>query len=235
MQLDGLVPQLELEKMRLVRYQARQFVQHLDDQRLPGLVRENKLRALGKHAQAITHGDQEAFSRRFGPFAEDAYTRGVPGHPDVQPVIKEKAQKIGLLFGAGWHTDSAFLPEPPAISMLYSVEIPPYGGDTIWANSALAYATLSETMKRMLAPLRVHMSMANVVANAQKYQQPDETPLKYVIDAIGDDRLVFSTDFPHGDSKFPRAVESFLELPIAEESKRKILWDNCAAYYGLPA
>jgi uncharacterized protein len=61
----------------------------------------------------------------------------------------------------------------------------------------------------------------------------DEAPVKYVIDAIGDDRIVFSTDFPHGDSKFPRAVASFLELPISEESKRKILWDNCAAYYGL--
>ena len=52
---------------------------------------------------------------------------------------------------------------------------------------------------------------------------------------IGDDRLIFSIDFPHGDSKFPRAVASFLELPIAEASKRKILWDNGAAYYGLPA
>jgi predicted TIM-barrel fold metal-dependent hydrolase len=62
----------------------------------------------------------------------------------------------------------------------------------------------------------------------------DEAPVKYVIDWLGDDRLVFSTDFPHGDSKFPKAVESFLTLPIAEESKRKILWDNCAAYYGLP-
>jgi predicted TIM-barrel fold metal-dependent hydrolase len=61
----------------------------------------------------------------------------------------------------------------------------------------------------------------------------DEAPVKYVIDYLGDDRLVFSTDFPHGDSKFPKAVESFLTLPIAEESKRKILWDNCAAYYGL--
>jgi taurine dioxygenase len=127
--------------------------------------------------QAMTHGDQEAFSRRFGRFAEDAYTKGVPGHPDVQPLIKEKNQKIGVVFGAGWHTDSAFLPEPPAISMLYSVEVPPYGGDTIWANSALAYAMLSDTMKRMLAPLKVHMSMANVLATVQKYQQPDDTPL----------------------------------------------------------
>jgi len=51
----------------------------------------------------------------------------------------------------------------------------------------------------------------------------------------GDDRLVFSTDFAHGDSQCPRAVESFLHLPISEDSKRKILWDNCAAYYGLTA
>jgi len=63
----------------------------------------------------------------------------------------------------------------------------------------------------------------------------DEEPVRHVIDAIGDDRIVFSTDFPHGDSKFPRAVESFLQLPISEQSKRKILWDNCAAYYGLSA
>ena len=62
----------------------------------------------------------------------------------------------------------------------------------------------------------------------------DEEPVKHVIEAIGDERIVFSTDFPHGDSKFPRAVESFLQLPISEQSKRKILWDNCAAYYGLP-
>ena len=45
----------------------------------------------------------------------------------------------------------------------------------------------------------------------------DEEPVKHVIDAIGDDRIVFSTDFPHGDSKFPRAVESFLRLPISGE------------------
>ena len=64
--------------------------------------------------------------------------------------------------------------------------------------------------------------------------EPDETPVKYVIDYMGNDRIVFSTDYPHGDSKFPHAVESFLELStISEEDKHKILWDNCAAYYSL--
>ena len=61
--------------------------------------------------------------------------------------------------------------------------------------------------------------------------EPDEAGVKYVIDFIGTDRLVFSTDYPHGDSKFPHAVESFLKLQITQDAKRKILWDNCAEFY----
>ena len=61
--------------------------------------------------------------------------------------------------------------------MLYGVDIPPYGGDTIWANSALAYATLSDTMKAMLTGLRVRMSMRRVLATAQEYMEPDDTAI----------------------------------------------------------
>ena len=61
----------------------------------------------------------------------------------------------------------------------------------------------------------------------------DERPAKYTIDWLGDEQIVFSTDFPHPDSKFPDSVDLFMKLPISEESKRKILWDNCAGYYGL--
>jgi uncharacterized protein len=63
--------------------------------------------------------------------------------------------------------------------------------------------------------------------------EADEEPAKYAVDYVGNDRLVFSTDFPHVDTKFPKSVDRFLELPIGEEDKRKILWDNCAAYYGI--
>ena len=45
--------------------------------------------------------------------------------------------------------------------------------------------------------------------------------------------IVFSTDFPHPDCKYPRAVARFLELPVPNAAKRAILWDNCARYYGL--
>ena len=48
-----------------------------------------------------------------------------------------------------------------------------------------------------------------------------------------DDNVVFSTDYPHPDTKFPHAVEKFLELPLSDETKRKFLWDNCARLYRL--
>lgn len=127
--------------------------------------------------QRLSHASHSAFSRRFGGFAEDAYTKGVEGFPEVQPLIKEADFRTGTLFGSGWHTDSPFLVNPPAISTLRSIEIPPYGGDTMWANSALAYASLSDTFKAMLAPLKVHMSMQKVLANAQAIGTPDDSPV----------------------------------------------------------
>lgn len=58
--------------------------------------------------------------------------------------------------------------------------------------------------------------------------------MKVVIDQIGDDLIVLSTDYPHDDSPFPHAVDSFLGLKqIGESTKRKILWDNCARLYHL--
>lgn len=127
--------------------------------------------------QKLTHADQEAFSLRFGPFAEDAYTTGVPGHRDVHPLIKEADDRSEMVFGEGWHTDSPFLPQPPAITMLRSVEIPPYGGDTIWANSALAYQMLSQTYRRMIEGLKVHFSIRDVMKAAQGAAEPRDSPL----------------------------------------------------------
>ena len=65
--------------------------------------------------------------------------------------------------------------------------------------------------------------------------EPDEGPAKYAIDYIGNDQVVFSTDYPHGDSRYPNAVNAFLELDISNEDKRKILWDNCARFYKVEA
>ena len=121
--------------------------------------------------QNMTLGDQESFTLRFGEFGIDAYTSGVKGYDNVQPVIKEADAKVQFLFGSGWHTDSPFLETPPAISMLYGVDIPPYGGDTIWCNSALAYRCLSDTMKHVISDLRVHMSAVSVIRQLQQIEK----------------------------------------------------------------
>ena len=127
--------------------------------------------------QHIDHAQHSAFTRRFGPFADDAYTAGVPGHPEVQPVIKHADDRSAMVFGSGWHTDSPFLTEPPAISTLRAVKVPPFGGDTMWANSALAWRMLSPTMQGLLGGLRVHFSMRDVLASAQRHVQLSDTPI----------------------------------------------------------
>jgi len=127
--------------------------------------------------QRIGDAEHKAFSGRFGRFAEDAYTAGVPGYPEVQPVIKRADDSSAMVFGSGWHTDSPFLAEPPAISTLRAVQVPPFGGDTIWANAALAWRMLSPTMREILGGLRVHFSMRDVLASAQRHVQLSDTPI----------------------------------------------------------
>jgi uncharacterized protein len=61
----------------------------------------------------------------------------------------------------------------------------------------------------------------------------DEAFVTHVVAAIGDDNLVTTTDYPHGDSEYPKAMDRFLTLPLGEQSKKKILWDNALRLYAL--
>ncbi len=63
--------------------------------------------------------------------------------------------------------------------------------------------------------------------------EADEETVSQYVERFGDDNLVFSTDYPHADSKFPHAVEAFCGLPLSEGSKKKILWDNWCRLYGI--
>jgi taurine dioxygenase len=127
--------------------------------------------------QKLAHSDQEAFSLRFGEFAEDAYTSGIPNHRNVHPLIKEANDPSKMVFGEGWHTDSPFLPKPPAITILRSVQIPPFGGDTTWANSALAYQMLSDTYRAMIQGLKVHFSLRDVLEAARGAVEISDSPI----------------------------------------------------------
>ena len=125
----------------------------------------------------LSHADHEAFSRRFGPFAEDAYTQGVPGHRNVHPLIKEADDRSEMVFGEGWHTDSPFLSEPPSITILRAVQIPPFGGDTTFANAALAYRMLSETYQRIVGGLRTHFSLRDVLQSVYDAVEVRDSPI----------------------------------------------------------
>ena len=89
-------------------------------------------------------------TQRLGGLGETPYLTGLEEYPDVVPIIKGATEKSALTFGAGWHTDFTFQPCPPSRTLLYAVEVPPTGGDTLYCNLYKAYDALSAGMKDML-------------------------------------------------------------------------------------
>src|SRR4026209_69565 len=98
--------------------------------------------------QKLSPQEQLAFAKRFGEPMEYPQLKGLPDCPLVTPVIKLEHEERN--FGGVWHSDTTYLECPPMASMLYAVEIPPYGGDTLFANQYTAYETLSEGLRRAL-------------------------------------------------------------------------------------
>ena len=101
--------------------------------------------------QTLTPQQQLAFARRFGEPMAYPQLRGLPECPLITPVIKLEHERVN--FGGIWHSDTTYLDRPPMASMLYALETPPYGGDTLFANQYLAYETLSEGLKQALEGL----------------------------------------------------------------------------------
>jgi alpha-ketoglutarate-dependent taurine dioxygenase len=92
-----------------------------------------------------------AFARRFGEVIEYPFVKGLDDFPEIIPVLKREHERVN--FGGVWHSDTAYLDVPPMASMLVAREIPPVGGDTLFANMYLAFETLSDGMKRLLEGL----------------------------------------------------------------------------------
>ena len=101
--------------------------------------------------QKLTPPQQLAFARAFGEPMEYPQLKGLPECPLITPVVKLEHERMN--FGGVWHSDTTYLARPPMGSMLYALEIPPYGGDTAFANQYLVYETLSEGLKKALAGL----------------------------------------------------------------------------------
>jgi len=100
--------------------------------------------------QSLSPGQQASVSHRFGPYSPVPFIEPTPEHPEVIAVVREATETQSFSFGGVWHSDFSFLPEPPAGSMLHALQIPPYGGDTLWANQYLAFETLSVGLQTVL-------------------------------------------------------------------------------------
>jgi taurine dioxygenase len=98
--------------------------------------------------QQLTPQALVAFARAFGEPMEYPQLEGLAECPLVTPVIKLPHERVN--FGGVWHSDTTYLERPPMASMLYAVETPPHGGDTLFANQYLAYETLSEGLQATL-------------------------------------------------------------------------------------
>jgi taurine dioxygenase len=125
--------------------------------------------------QELTPDDQLRFARYFGEIDRYPMVTGMPGYPDIVEIIKYAHETVN--FGGLWHSDTAYLERPPMGSILYAREVPPYGGDTLWANTYQAYETLSDGFKRLLEGLTaIHSSAKADVSKTREDRLADHPP-----------------------------------------------------------
>lgn len=111
-----------------------------------------------------------AFAERFGTPIVHPMMKSLDGHPAVLAIVKNPEDRNN--FGGSWHTDLSYLERPAMASVLHGVEIPPYGGDTLFACMYEAYAALSDGMKAMLDGMQaVHNTSLIYTDGAQQAGQ----------------------------------------------------------------
>lgn len=126
--------------------------------------------------QNLTPEQQITFAQRFGEISTTPVYQTHPDYPQIMPVVKEATDKD--IIGDTWHTDETYHPRPPMGSILYAREVPPVGGDTLWANLYLAYERLSVGMKERLQGIHAIHSNDFLNANARLRNSTRSTKLR---------------------------------------------------------
>jgi taurine dioxygenase len=98
--------------------------------------------------QDLTADQFLAFAQRVGEPVEYPFVKGIDGYPEIIAVAKLPHETVN--FGGIWHSDTTYLERPPMGTMLLAREVPPFGGDTMFANMYAAYDALSPTLQRVL-------------------------------------------------------------------------------------
>lgn len=103
--------------------------------------------------QKLDHDQFEAFASQFGEFGEDPYFNPLPGRKYIAAVRRE-AEDTNPIFAEHWHSDWSFMPKPPSGTMLYSIDIPPTGGDTHFSNQHLSFERMPSEMRQRFEGLQ---------------------------------------------------------------------------------
>jgi len=108
--------------------------------------------------QTLSANELSRVGSQFGALDIYPFIEGLAHAPHVVSIIKEPDEQKN--FGAGWHSDTTYCACPPKATVLYALEVPTVGGDTLFANMYAAHASLSAGMRAMLKPLRALSSTA---------------------------------------------------------------------------
>ena len=110
-----------------------------------------KYAVLAIRGQQLEPADLMQVGARFGEPCYYPFVTGLEGYPFIFEVVKEESETVN--FGGNWHSDTTYLQQPPLATLLYAVETPTHGGDTLFSNTAAAYDALSEGMRAMVDKL----------------------------------------------------------------------------------
>ncbi|MEM9176519.1 MAG: TauD/TfdA family dioxygenase [Myxococcota bacterium] len=103
--------------------------------------------------QTLSDDDLERYALYFGPFGHDPFFESIPGHDHIA-AIRRNADETTSIFAETWHTDWSFQKNPPIATCLYGIEIPPTGGDTLYANQHAAFEAMPEDLRARFEGLR---------------------------------------------------------------------------------
>jgi len=117
--------------------------------------------------QDLTPQEFLDFASKLGQPIEYPFIKGIDGFPQIIQVLKQEHETIN--FGGVWHADTTYLEQPPMGTILLAREVPPFGGDTLFANQAAAYDGLSDGLKATLSTL--HGISSSSKADASKTRE----------------------------------------------------------------
>lgn len=128
--------------------------------------------ALFFRGQSLSPEQHIALAEQFAPIDVNRFFPADAAYPQIAKVEKTREQVVNI--GGGWHTDHSYDAEPAMGSILVARDLPPSGGDTLFADMYAAFETLEPAMKERLRGLRAVHSSAHIFGQGGAYAQTDQ-------------------------------------------------------------